>query len=276
MADRAPVAVGVNVTLTEQLACAARLGVHVVVRAKSAASIPAIAILVMLSVVAPTLVSVTVCGALVVPTVWLPKFKLAGENFITVPVPARETVCGLPGALSVTSTLPISVPETVGLKTTVILQLAPAATLAPQLLIWVKSPVTVTLATVSAEVPVFVRIRFFCLLDVKTTVVGNVRLVGEKLIPGPPVPVPLRATVCGLLGAVSAKVRVAVRAPMLTGEKLTLTTQLVPEATIVPHVLVSAKSPGFDPVIATLSMPSGSIAGLLIIRFCRELVLPTG
>jgi len=86
-----------------------------------------IAIPVIVSVVVPTFVSVTVLAAVVVPTVTEPKLKLVGESFAVVPVPLSETVCGLPDALSVTLKAALRVPLAVGLKVTLIVQLALAA-----------------------------------------------------------------------------------------------------------------------------------------------------
>jgi len=60
---------------------------------------------VMLRVAVPVLVSVTVWAELVVPTAWLPKATLLGLRPTAgraAPVPVRLTLCGLPGALSVT------------------------------------------------------------------------------------------------------------------------------------------------------------------------------
>jgi hypothetical protein len=94
--------------------------------------VPVIAIPVIVSVVVPTFVSVTVFAAVVVPTVTEPKLKLVGESFAVVPVPLSETVCGLPDALSVTLKAALRVPLAVGLKVTLIVQLALAASELPQ------------------------------------------------------------------------------------------------------------------------------------------------
>lgn len=51
------------------------------------------------------------------------------------PVPLRATLCGEPVALSVMVRLPFRVPVAVGVKVTEIVQLAPAATLVPQVLV---------------------------------------------------------------------------------------------------------------------------------------------
>ena len=59
-----------------------------------------------------------------------------GPEATVVPVPVRLAVCGLFVALSVTVKLPLRVPVAVGAKVTLIVQLAPAATLAPQLFVW--------------------------------------------------------------------------------------------------------------------------------------------
>jgi hypothetical protein len=57
-----------------------------------------------------------------------------------VPVPVSDTVWGLPGALSVTESEAVSVPAAMGVKVTLTVQLAPAATVLPQVLVWPKSP----------------------------------------------------------------------------------------------------------------------------------------
>ena len=94
--------------------------------------VPVIAIAVIVSEVVPALVSVTVFAALVTPIACEPKFKLVGESFAVVPVPLRETVCGLPAALSVTLRAALREPLAVGLNVTLIVQLAPAASELPQ------------------------------------------------------------------------------------------------------------------------------------------------
>ena len=74
------------------------------------------------------------------------------------PVPVSATVCGLPTALSVMVTTPVLVPVAVGLKVTLRVQLAPAATFEPQVLVWEKSPLAV--------MPVMLRAAFPVLLSV--------------------------------------------------------------------------------------------------------------
>jgi hypothetical protein len=72
-----------------------------------------------------------------VPTGVAEKVKLAGDKLATeaVPVPVSVTVCGLLLSLSARLRLALNIPEDAGLKVTVIVQLAPAATLVPQVLV---------------------------------------------------------------------------------------------------------------------------------------------
>ena len=94
------------------------------------------------------------------PTTWLAKVRLVGERLTAgaVPVPVRLTLWGLPVALSVRVTAAVRVPLAVGVKVTLIVQLAPAATLEPQVLVWAKSlalvPVSAMLGTLKAALPV--------------------------------------------------------------------------------------------------------------------------
>jgi hypothetical protein len=74
-AVRIPVWVGVKVALMVQFAPAATLEPQVLVSAKSPGSAPVMLMLVMFKVVLPTLVRVTVWGALVCPTLTPLKFR---------------------------------------------------------------------------------------------------------------------------------------------------------------------------------------------------------
>ena len=87
---------------------------------------------VMFREVVPTLVRVTFFAPLIVPKAWVEKVKLTGESFTVVPIPLRVTFCGLPAALSLMLSAAVRVPLAVGLKVTLMLQLAPAANEPPQ------------------------------------------------------------------------------------------------------------------------------------------------
>ena len=58
----------------------------------------------------------------------------------TTPVPESEAVWGLSGALSATERIAERVPLALGVKITLMEQLAPAASEVPQLFVWAKSP----------------------------------------------------------------------------------------------------------------------------------------
>ena len=165
--ERVPAAVGVKVMLIVQLAPAFSEPPQLLVCAKS----PLAVMPVMLNGTVPLLVSVTDWVALVVPTGWLPKLGLVGDNVAAgpVPVPDRATVCGLPLALSVTVSVPVREPPVVGVKVTLIVQLALAATVPPQLLVWTKSPLTAMDEIVSVTVPLFVSVTGCATLLVPTS-----------------------------------------------------------------------------------------------------------
>ena len=132
-AVRAPLAEGVNITVILQLAPAPTEVPQVLAWVKSLALAPVTARLVTLKTALPLLVSVTVCAALVVPTDWLAKARLAGERLtpaaaVLAPVPERPTVWGLPLALSAMLSVAARAPLAEGLKVTLIVHLAPAAT----------------------------------------------------------------------------------------------------------------------------------------------------
>ena len=99
--------------------------------------------------------------------------------------------------MSVIVTVPVLVPLALGLKVTLPLHEAPAATLAPQVLVCEKSPLIAMPLMVSVEVPEFVRVKLCGLLLTPTACATNVKDEGERLTEGPPapVPVPVRLTV---------------------------------------------------------------------------------
>jgi uncharacterized membrane protein len=111
-------------------------------------------------------------GGLEVPTSRLLKTKLPGERVIAgalIPMPVRETVCGLPTALSEIVMAPLRVPVAVGVNVTKILQLDNAASPVPQLFVWAKSPLATMprLVSGSAEL-VFVSVTPWVVLGVPT------------------------------------------------------------------------------------------------------------
>src|SRR5208282_288314 len=153
---RFPVAVGVNTTLIVQAALAASVLGQLLVWAKS----PEVWMLERFKVALPVFVSDTGCTTLDWLSVTFPNATVLGDTAsrAATPVPDSVTECGLPAALSETVRLPLRVPSAVGVKTTVIVQAAPADRVLEQLLVWLKSPLIWRLLTVKVAFPAFVRV----------------------------------------------------------------------------------------------------------------------
>ena len=184
-APRLPVSCGVKVTFIAQLAPAARVLPQVPVSEKSARFPPVICILILLNPAVPRLVKVTVCGLLVVPTDWLPKFRLLGLSPANVPVPFRVTPCNCGAPASPTRRVAARAPSDVGVNVTLMLQLAPCARLAGQLFVWEKSPafVPLMLAPVSSSgpAPTLVSVVVWGVWLDPTGTVPKERLPGERI-----------------------------------------------------------------------------------------------
>jgi hypothetical protein len=170
-------------------------------------------------------------------------------------------------------------PATVGLNVTLIVQLLPAATLAPHVLPCAKSPafvpVTPMLDIASGLPPLLLSVTVCAALVLPTDCVPKLKLLAERLtVGGVATPVPVSETVCGLPVASSVIVTAATRLPAAVGLNVTLIVQLAPPATLAPHVFVSEKSPAFVPVIAMLVIDNGPPL-LLSVTVCAALVLPT-
>src|SRR5438128_4574755 len=76
------------------------------------------------------------------------------------PVPDTPTVCGFPAALSAIVILPVRDPVAVGANVTLMVQLPPATTVVPQVLICEKSPVATMFVILRSAVPVFESVMF--------------------------------------------------------------------------------------------------------------------
>ena len=74
------------------------------------------------------------------------------------PVPVRGMDCGEPAALSVMETVPVRFPVAVGMKVTEIVQVPAGATLAPHVLVCVKSPDAAIEVIARATPPELVRV----------------------------------------------------------------------------------------------------------------------
>src|SRR5215470_6242597 len=145
----------------------------------------------------------------------LPAFTDTDGGAVSVksqPVPDNGTVCGLPPALSEIVRFPVLAPTTVGVNVTLMVQFAPAASVAgsiPHVFVSAKSPEVPIELIVNVLVPLFVRVTVCAALVVVSNWPPNVRLVAESPTPGAEAePEPLRLTFCGLLASSSVKTSV--------------------------------------------------------------------
>jgi hypothetical protein len=176
----------------------------------------------------------------------------------------------------------LRLPVADGVKVALIVQLAPAASvlgLSGHWLVGVKSPglvpVMVTLVMVSGAVPLLVTVTDCDALVVLIVCVPKLRAVVLRVTAGA-IPVPLRATVCGLPLALSAIDKVALRFPDALGVKVALIVQLALAASVLGlsgHWLAGVKSPGLVPVRETLVMVRSAVPLLVSVTDCDALVV---
>jgi len=128
-AANAPAAAGLNSTETEQVAPAASDVEQVFAEIrKEVAPVPVIASDVRVSAAVPEFFTVTICAAVVTPTVVDAKVRLVGvrvtAGVAATPVPVRATVCGDPVALSAIDSEAANAPAAAGLNSTDTVQVA--------------------------------------------------------------------------------------------------------------------------------------------------------
>src|SRR5208337_3851045 len=188
-----PATVGENVTWIEQLAPGARLGVlsQPLYPLKRVGPSGRRETPVMVSTAVPVLASVTDCFALTVSRTCWPNERVDGKRFAAgapAPVPLKLIVWGLPLALSVMETDALRDPVADGVNVTLIVQLAPAPTLVPQLFVWAKSPEFVPLRAMldmlREALPVFESITLCAALVEPVPCWPNFKLVSERLAMG--------------------------------------------------------------------------------------------
>jgi hypothetical protein len=292
LAEREPSALGLKVTLMVQLPPAATgvLVLHVppLATAKSDAFVPVMEILLIVSDPAPLLVSVVDLAELVVFWAWFPNemevgLKVGGGS---VPVPVRESLWGLPEALSATLILALREPVAVGLKVTLMVQLPPAATgelvLHVPPLAMLKSdafvPVIEMLLIVSGPVPVFFSVVDWAALVVPTFCAVENVIPPVKLATGW-VPVPEMASDCGVPLALSETLTLALRVPVAVGLNVTLIVQLPfadsEELVVQVPPLAIAKSEAFVPVMENPLSVSVPPPLFVTVTAWAALVVPT-
>jgi hypothetical protein len=200
-----------------------------------------------------------------------------GANEKSCPVPLSATLWGLPAALSEMLNVPVLVPPAVGLKVTEMEQLAPALTLAPQVLVWEKSPLAVMPEMVNEELPAFVNVTDCAVLLLPDAWAANVREEGDKVTAGPEgVPVPLKLTFCGLPLALSVSVRLPELLPVVVGVNVTSITQLLLAATdVLVLQVVPLAATAKSPVAAMLVKLNDAVPLLVTVTALAALVVPS-
>lgn len=189
----------------------------------------------------PVLDSTIVCGALVVPTRWVANVNEVAEKEAcgAKPVPESATVWFEAGAPTLIVRLPETSPREVGAKVTLIAQLAPAASEAPQVLLCANGEVVTIAVIESVASPVFDSVSVCDGLVVPTNCELKVRFAGLTEATGA-MPVPVKVTVAGLLGAFVDTASAPEILPRPLGVKVTLMLQLAAAGSDVPQVLVCA------------------------------------
>src|SRR5262249_14966974 len=140
-----------------------------------------------------------------------------------IPVPLRDTLAGLPGALLPITSVAFCAPAWVGVKRIARVCVPPGASgpippLGSAVKAGASGPVRVILLIVNAAVPVLLRVMFCTALPLTVTP-PKLRLAALTLSAGMPTPVPLRGTLRGLPGALLVITNEACRLPGEVGEK---------------------------------------------------------
>jgi hypothetical protein len=142
----------------------------------------------------PEFFTVTVCAAVVTPTVVDANVRLVGVSVTAgpvaaAPVPDRVTACGDPVALSAIDSEAVNAPAAVGLNSTETVQVAAAAKDVVHVFAEMRKevafvPVSVSEVSVSAAVPEFFTVTTCAAVVTPTVVEAKVRLVGVSVAAG--------------------------------------------------------------------------------------------
>jgi len=204
---RLPTALGVKVTATVQLACAASEDPHGEFPPGAVENSP-LPVTVGVIGEARLFVRVTISGALLVATVCAAKLSDAGAKVRgSAAVPLISMACSLTGAVSfrIMAPLIVPVPPRGGAKVMESLQVAPVARVMPAVQgvvaapVAAKSVVAETALRVNAAALEFLTVTVFATLVVPAAWVGNVSVAGLKVSGevAPPLPVPESWISCG-------------------------------------------------------------------------------
>jgi len=185
-----------------------------------------------------------------------------------VPVPERVTGCGEPDALSVTVSVALKLAADTGVKVTEIVQLAPAASELPHVLVWAKLagfvPPIAMPVIVNAALPLLVSVTAVGALVAPVVSLAKATEAGASVATGAggTVPVPVSAVVRGEPLALSVTVSVALKLAADAGLKVTEIVQLAPAARELPQVLVWAKLVELAPPMVIPVIDNGALPEL--------------
>jgi hypothetical protein len=279
---RVPVAVGANWMLTPQLDGPARVLPQVfAVTAKSLALGPEIAMPVRLMAPGPGLLKVTVWAELLAPTAVFGNERVAGVTLASraFTVPDNATVWGLFPAESLNVNVAVRVPAAAGRNVMLTVQLPEPARFAPHVFAAMEKspdagPEMMMLLMLITVAPPLLRVTVCGGLVDATIGAAKTRLAGDTVALGR-LPVPDSNTVCGLLVALSVKLRVAARVPAAEGVNTTSMVQLAEAARALPHMLAEmAKSPALVPAIAAPAMEMTASPRFCKVMICAGLLVP--
>lgn len=180
----------------------------------------------------------------------------------------------------VTASAAVLVPVDVGLKRTLIEQVAPAASDVPQepvalrTLNWFAPAPLIAVAIVVLMLPVLLTDTVFDALEPTATPV-NVSAVGVTVITATAVTeVPARFTTGVPPLVLMLRVAVLLPAGVDVGANLTLSVQLAPCARVEPHPFTSVKSPALAPPSTAPVIDSVPVPLLVSVTVCAVLAVP--
>jgi hypothetical protein len=138
------------------------------------------------------------------------------------------------------------------------------------------APLTAIELTDSALVPVLVTVIVCGCPEVPASCPPKLMLAGVIEMPAC-VTLPVTAMLCGLFGALSATLMVAVRATALTaaGVNTTLNVQLAAARKLGGQLFVSEKSAAFAPLTLTPLIESDAALAFSTVTVCGALAIPT-
>ncbi len=113
----------------------------------------------------------------------LPVESARVKSGVGAPVPVRFEISAVGEALVMTWSWPVAAPTAVGVKTTLMAQVAPIARVPPQALLAAKGPVAVMLVMVRLVSPTLVRVAVCPLEGTPRMVLGKVTAEGLRAMP---------------------------------------------------------------------------------------------